>query len=145
VCHQLLLVCCKSAADEARASLEAKVQEHIEKAKHAAVKEALRKTEDELHKLIAVPAVELLQSFPAHLWQQLHTVRLQVGGLSWQAEGQAACWGALALTAQHRPVNMLDWSDRVLAALRTPSHKCLLVDRALALLHVVCMHATALL
>jgi hypothetical protein len=49
------------------------------------VKEALRKTEDELHKLIAVPAVELLQGFPTNLWQQLHTVRLQVCGLGRQA------------------------------------------------------------
>ncbi|KAF6265964.1 RHD3/Sey1 [Scenedesmus sp. NREL 46B-D3] len=89
-------------ADEARASLEARIQEHIEKAKHAAVKEALRKTEDELHKLIAVPAVELLQGFPANLWQQLHTVRLQavatastdlssaLTGVSLSAEEEAA-------------------------------------------------------
>jgi hypothetical protein len=67
-----------SAADEARQSLEDKIQQHVEKAKHAAVKEALHRTEDELHKLIAVPAVELLQGFPANLWQQLHTVRSQV-------------------------------------------------------------------
>jgi hypothetical protein len=75
------------AADEARQSLEDKIQQHVEKAKHAAVKEALHRTEDELHKLIAVPAVELLQGFPANLWQQLHTVRSQVGGYDFKEAG----------------------------------------------------------
>lgn len=88
------------AADEARGSLEAKVQEHIAKAKHAAVKEALRRTEDELHKLIAVPAVELLQSFPANLWQQLHTVRSQVRETGRKARVHVKSGQGMCLVAQ---------------------------------------------
>uniref|UniRef100_A0A383VTW4 Protein ROOT HAIR DEFECTIVE 3 homolog n=1 Tax=Tetradesmus obliquus TaxID=3088 RepID=A0A383VTW4_TETOB len=106
-------------ADEARGSLEAKVQEHIEKAKHAAVKEALRRTEDELHKLIAVPAVELLQSFPANLWQQLHTVRSQavstastdlssaLAGVTLSAEEQASLQSKLQAAADKKLRDLL--------------------------------------
>jgi len=62
----------------ARQDLAAAIQDHIDKAKHALLKEALHSTEVTLSKLIAVPGVELLATFPANLWQQLHSVRQQV-------------------------------------------------------------------
>eukprot|EP00775_Hariotina_reticulata_P006126 gene6126-6365_t len=63
--------------DQARHDLSSAIQEHIDKAKHALLKEALHSTEVTLSKLIAVPGVELLATFPANLWQQLHSVRQQ--------------------------------------------------------------------
>lgn len=76
----LLLVSlhCICVANEAREALAAQTQEHIDRAKQACLKEALHSTEATLTKLIAVPAVELLQTFPQNLWQQLHTVHKQV-------------------------------------------------------------------
>jgi hypothetical protein len=59
--------------------LKSRIAEAVATAKASALADALACTESTLAKLIAVPAVELLQAFPANLWQQLHTVRKQVG------------------------------------------------------------------
>jgi hypothetical protein len=42
------------------------------------VDEAVAATEVTLSKIIAVNAVELLSTFPADLWKQLHSARKQV-------------------------------------------------------------------
>eukprot|EP00878_Enallax_costatus_P007274 GHUV01007620.1.p1 GENE.GHUV01007620.1~~GHUV01007620.1.p1 ORF type:complete len:669 (+),score=286.68 GHUV01007620.1:963-2969(+) len=64
-------------ADEARDKLAVELHEHIERCKHLATKEALHAIEGELTKIIAVPAVELLQTFPQNLWSKLDSVRKQ--------------------------------------------------------------------
>ncbi|KAF8071092.1 RHD3 [Scenedesmus sp. PABB004] len=87
-------------ADEARASLAASIAEHVDKAKHAALKEALAARELTLTRLVAVPAVELLASFPPNLWQQLHAVRKQA--IATTSTELAAALSGMALTAEER-------------------------------------------
>jgi hypothetical protein len=66
------------AADGARQQLAEQIQQHTAKAKQARVDEAVAATEVALSKIIAVNAVELLSTFPADLWKQLHSARKQV-------------------------------------------------------------------
>jgi len=72
------LAACVAAADQARRQLAAQIQQHTQKAKQARIDEAAATTEVTLSKLIAVNAVELLSTFPADLWKQLHAARKQV-------------------------------------------------------------------
>lgn len=66
------------AADGARQRLAEQIQQHTAKAKQARVDEAVAATEVTLSKIITVNAVELLSTFPADLWKQLHSARKQV-------------------------------------------------------------------
>eukprot|EP00879_Flechtneria_rotunda_P005764 GHRR01006065.1.p1 GENE.GHRR01006065.1~~GHRR01006065.1.p1 ORF type:complete len:797 (+),score=315.22 GHRR01006065.1:159-2549(+) len=75
--QELLIPGTDLTADEARSQLSALVAQHIEKAKQARIGEAVQATEVTLNKLIAVPVVELLATFPHNLWQQLHAARKQ--------------------------------------------------------------------
>ena len=96
------------AADGAREQLAAQIEQHTQKAKQARVDEAVGSTEVTLSKIIAVNAVELLSSFPADLWKQLHAARKQVGGVGVGASLSMTCTGmegfmhALGLLAASR-------------------------------------------
>lgn len=54
------------------------IHDHVAQAKQERLQQALEHTEAILNKLITVPALELLQTFPANLWQQLRTAQQQV-------------------------------------------------------------------
>lgn len=106
---RISLCCCPfgAAAADVHEGLASQIHEHIDKAKHAALKEALHSTEGMLTKVIAVPAVELLQNFPPTLWQQLHAVVKQVSCCGRAAQQM----GALLSTAGEHAWEQLSGSS----------------------------------